>query len=436
MKNKFQTAVLVAFIIFALVGVLALSLREMSPNDGPEGPPPTVLIWGTIPSSQFNGFLKSLDDNFLSKVNYTEIRREELHQRLLRAIADGVGPDLLFFPHDMSYELRNRIAPLAFETYSPSFFENNFIPATEIFIDNYREEIEALPFSLDPLVLYYNRQILSQARRTVPPATWLDLSELNSALTKREGNQLLQSLIAMGEFENVRNAKEIIATLIMQAGNPITERTMPRGDLKGLKVVINQSAPQTTQPALSALSFYVEKANPGSSAYSWNISLPESREAFTSGDLAFYVGFASEFPIIAKENPNLDFRVGLLPQVVDTERETTFAKITGLTMLKNSRRPNDASRVMYRLTERPAVELFASMSGLVPVRHDVLAERSIRPEQAVFYESAYISQAWIDPNYDETRRIFKEAVEGIVSGRLSVSQAVSRIKQEMDLLID
>ncbi len=436
MKNKFQIVILVAFIIFALTGILALSLRELPPNEGPDGPPPPVLIWGTVPSSQFNSFLNNLEDNFLSKVSYEEVRREELHQGLLRAIADGVGPDLLFFPHDMSYELRNRIEPLSFETYSPSLFEANFVPATEIFVDNYKEEIEALPFSLDPLVLYYNRQILSQARKTVPPVTWLDLSELNPTLTKREGNQLSQSLIAMGEFENVRNAKEIIATLIMQAGNPIAERTMPGRNLKGLKVVINESAHQTTQPALSALSFYVEKTNPGSSAYSWNSSMPDSREAFTSGDLAFYVGFASEFSIIAKENPNLDFRVGLLPQVVDAERETAFARITGLALLKNSGRPNDASRVMYRLTERPAVELFSLTSGLAPVRHDALAERPVKPERAVFYESAYISRAWIDPNYEETRRIFKEAVEGIVSGRLSVSQAVGRIKQEMDFLID
>src|SRR5690606_35375097 len=78
----------------------------------------------------------------------------------------------------------------------------------------------------DPLILYYNRAILSSHRVVNAPSTWEAVSGLALTITQRDDRGTVgRSLIALGEYQNVRNARAILSLLLMQAGNSITVRS-------------------------------------------------------------------------------------------------------------------------------------------------------------------------------------------------------------------
>ena len=71
-------------------------------------------------------------------------------------------------------------------------------------------------------------------------------------------------------------------------------------------------------------------------------------------------------------------------------------------------------------------------SGLPPVARRVLSEPPGDDVGPVFYKSALIAKAWLDPDTDKTDLIFKEMIESVTSGRLRVQSAVSNAAQELD----
>ena len=59
----------------------------------------------------------------------------------------------------------------------------------------------------------------------------------------------------------------------------------------------------------SVLRFYTQFADPAKETYSWNKTFQNDKNAFISGKLAFYFGYASEYKDIQQKNPNLRFDI-------------------------------------------------------------------------------------------------------------------------------
>ena len=132
-----------------------------------------------------------------------------------------------------------------------------------------------------------------------------------------------KSLIALGTYENIENARAILSLLFMQAGYKMSERSESgyRSDLMDVR-----SGMLGASPAESALNFYTEFANPTKTVYSWNRSLPNNRQAFLAGDVALYLGFASERAGLAEANPNLDFDMATTPNPGTATTRMTYGK--------------------------------------------------------------------------------------------------------------
>ena len=87
-------------------------------------------------------------------------------------------------------------------------------------------------------------------------------------------------------------------------------------------------------PTVSALNFYTSFANPTSTFYTWNSSLPSSFDMFISGRSAFYIGRASELFALQAQNPNLNFDVMELFQPEGAVRPTTYGSFIAAGMMK------------------------------------------------------------------------------------------------------
>ncbi len=427
--SKFQIAVIGIFGLLIIVSVIVFARYKGSGARQIE-----VAIWGTIPGTDFTRIIEktSLYNSKQIKVIYVEKNPSTFDRDFVEALAAGVGPDLFILPHDKIYKQKNKIILIPYKSFSERLFKDSFIEGAEIYLD--REGIIALPIMVDPLVMYWNRSIFTDARITQPPKYWDEFYALAKDISIKDGAlNISRSLVSLGEYKNVTNAKEIIATLMMQAGAPIVKR---EGDT--IRIVMNESScPKLIlPPAEAAVNFYTEFSNPVKPFYSWNRSMPLSATYFLSGDMALYFGFSSEIFDIQKKNPNLNFDLAAVPVSrepgsADCKINVSYAKFYGLAISRGSKNSNAAFAVASILSSNQGISAIAEVLNMPPVRRDLLSQKPTKAYQSVFYDSAILSKAWLDPDPEATSDIFSRMIDGITSGRERTSTAVSRASREL-----
>jgi ABC-type glycerol-3-phosphate transport system substrate-binding protein len=407
------------FVMLVIVGVGVFSLFGGIGGKAPIGP---VVIWGTIDQGAMDKVLGSLTekDKTLQDAVYIAHKPETYQGELINAIAAGTGPDLVMLSQSTIGTLSDKISPIPYSAVSQSDFLSSYIDEGQLFMAP--QGILALPFSIDPLVMYWNRDTFTSAGEAKAPQHWNDLIALAPKITSLDaGSNVRRSLVAMGTWDNISNAKAILSALMMQSGDFITGR-----DEAGALTATLGVKPDTAAvaPASEALRFYTDFANPSKTTYSWNRSLPNSYNAFASGDVALYFGFASEYRAIAERNPNLRFGVAVLPQLQGASAKITSGAIQGLAVARGAKNPGGALIVAQKLTTAAAAAAVAQTMGLPPVRRDVGTDTSASAASAVFVQSALMSRSWADPNAAATDSIFKSMIESVSSGRSTPEQAV------------
>lgn len=424
--NTFQIVILGVFIAFAVLGVVLFA--GFGGFDRGGRAIGDVEIWGTLPREAMERVLEDVRaerDDFAA-VRYVEKRSERYGEELAEALAAGRGPDLFLLPSARVLSDAEKISPIPFETFSERDFRDAFVEAGEIYLSP--EGALALPFLVDPLVLYVNRTLLSGGGVARPPAFWDELFTVVPRLTSRDpAGNVLSSGVALGEWGNVANAKDILAGLILQAGNPIVRRT----DDGAAAGALSSGA----SAAEAAVRFFTEFSNPVRSVYSWNRSLRPSREAFLAGRLALYIGFASELPALRAGNPNLNVDVAPLPQSRDAASPLTPARLEAFAIPKASGNPPGALEVARVLSGPGPAGRIAELLNLPPVRRDLLAERPTDAYRSVFRDAALMAATWLDPKPAETDRVFRELVESVTTGRSRVAEAVRAASDEIDALL-
>lgn len=427
--SKFQLILTGIFGAFILIGVLVFAFGQSSKSKNVA----TATIWGTMNSGMFESFLKEagLDQDKTVKIIYVEKNKDAFDQEFLEALAVNKGPDLFFLSQDGVLKHQDKIIPIPFASFPERDFRDSFIEEGELFISG--DGFLGLPFLVDPMVMYWNRDIFSNAGLSVPPKYWSEIYGLSANLTRKDANlNISKSAVALGEYGNIANAGEILGLLVMQAGNPITARRPEDGMIYNL---FNQRFENAVSPAVLALNFYTEFANPLKPFYSWNRSLPASKDFFLSGDLALYFGFASELSDIRSKNPNLNFAVAPVPQSKGAERVVTFGRIAALAIVKNSANIASAYQVAHKLTNAQSISALSKVTNLPPVRRELLALRPSEAFLSVFYDGAIQARGWLSPEPARLNLIFKEMVESVTAGRAGTAQAVSKAHEQLDVAL-
>lgn len=426
--TKFQIILTTVFALFILVGVIIFAT---SGGGDPASAVGDVVIWGTVDQDIMDSVivnLASLDESF-KKVSYEEKDEVDFDLILIEAIASGTGPDVFLLPQSEILDKQNKIFPIPYANFSIRDFKDYFIEEGELYLTD--NGILALPFIVDPLVMYWNRSLFASASVAKPPAVWDDFFVLATKLTKKDDYKNLSiSAVSFGEVANVENAKEILATLIMQSGNPIVFRESGE-----IKVSLRDSYNSKTTPTESALRFYTEFSNPVKETYSWNKAMANSKVAFLAGDLAIYFGFASELKDLQMKNPNLNFDVSYVPQTENLKNNVTFGNMQALAISKGSKNVAGAFNVVTSLTKNGSLAYLSSVTGLPPVSRGLLMQGSANPYQDIFYKSSLSAKGFLDPDAGQTDLIFRDMVESVVSGRRQLNDAVSWANSELEELI-
>lgn len=437
MKNisPLQIGVFAACIVGVVLAVLIFSDKIKIGGNAAEKISGTVTMWGTLPASAMRASFEVIAQTYKDvRVDYTQKNQATFQSELVEALASGVGPDLITVDPGNILVNQARLFPIPYASLPQSSFLATFVDESAQFMTP--TGIVALPMTIDPLIMYYNRDMLSSSFTLNPPATWDEVVELNKVVTKRdEIGKLSTETVALGTFDNIKNAKDIISLFFLQFGNKIVSYD------ENQKQYISRLGDSTLQGglvAMKAIDFYTKFADPlENDHYSWSTNLPMDRDQFIAGKLALYFGYASEITEIRRKNPNLNFQVALMPQLANSPTKVTYGAINGIAAIKMSKNLSLAMIVMQELVKKPAVEAYLAVDPTrIPVRRDMLINMPDDLMKSLFMKSVIISQTWLDPNPVQTAVLFRKYISDINAGLIDTQSAISAMDSSLNVLLE
>lgn len=433
--NNFQTILVAIFLAFFVFGVLIFSgiIKIGGSKTGLSAISGKVVVWGVLPSSDpsiANLFEGIGGSNASFTVDYVKQEESTYQNNLIEAFAKGQGPDLFILTPDMILKNSSFLYEIPYNSLPEKSFRSLYIDGADILLS--KQGVMGYPMLVDPMVLYYNKNLLTNQSILYPPAYWDELFNLGSKLIVKQSDGVVnQSMIALGQYDNVNHAKDILALLLLQGGNNIIERTDSGYDLR-----IKNSTSLGDYSLEQIVNFFLEFSNPSKESYTWNRSLPNSLDMFASGKLAFYLGYASELFKIEAINPNLSFDVTNMLQTKGTNIKRTYGNFYILGINKNSKNLASAFGVSSLIMENDFLKELSILVSLPTASRSILNEKQQEPYLSTFFDSAIVSRSWLDPDKESTNLIFKDLIESSLSNRLSVAEAVDKAYSQINLILN
>ncbi len=426
--STFQLIVLGIFGAFVLIGVGVFATMGGLGGDAGVG---SVTVWGTIDEQTIQPLISDAkrSDEAFRDVTYVHKDSATYHAELLNAMASGKAPDLFLVDLGDLQGFSDKIIPIPYKVVSQSTFLSSFVDGAQQFLTP--QGVLAMPFRVDPLVMYWNRDIFASAGVATPPVYWNDFLTLAPKITSLDArSQVAQSTVSLGEWRNIDHAKEILVTLFMQSGDQVIQRSA-----NGTPTSVFNRNSQNSMSTESVLRFYTEFSNPSKTSYSWNRGLPRSNNMFASGDLGIYFGFISEAKSFSNRNPNLRYSIAPIPQIEGNQTRYTYGNMTGLAIPRSARNPQGAVVVAQKMTGKSFSTAFSLATALPSVRRDVVFDTSANATAGIAAQAALIARGFLDPNPRETDLIFQTMIESVISGAKTTNEAVRDGAAELTALL-
>lgn len=427
--SSFQIVLLAIFGALGVGAVLIFALATAGNSGSSVG---AVSVWGTFDATAVKTVIQqaSDQDQRLLQVSYTQKDTVNFDTTLSNALSSGAGPDIFLMRSDQALFDAPKVRAIPPDQLTQTQFQATFVDAANSFVT--QNGTVGVPILINPLVLYWNRDMLASAGVAQPPQYWDQVPGMAAQITqKNDAGAIQRSAIALGTYKNIDHAKDILAMMIMQAGGHITA-VNSNGQVQAALTEGGSSS----QAAQNALRFYTEFANPAQSDYTWNDSLPNARQAFAAGQLAMYIGYASEEKLIRATNPNLNYAVAPVPQIRGAANAIDGGAAYALAIPKTAKNGRGALTVAYLIASAQVDTAFAQALGLAPARRDALATTTSQGYQDLYYKQSLIVRSWRDPDPSQTGPIFQGMIEDTESGALQIADAVGRANQQLQHILD
>ncbi len=426
--NIVQIVVLVVFGLGILLGVLFFSGKIHLPWDkesetGITGP---VTVWGVLPYVQVKGLFDTLQlQNKGLRLTYEYKDPTKLQTQLVNALASGKGPDIFMMSPGEVAENIDRLYIVPYLNYPSGAYKNTFIDAGDIFLTT--QGVLALPLFIDPMIMYYNRDILTSNYITKPPTTWEELAQKVPVLTQKDdAGKIKQSTIAMGTTSNVSHPRDLIILKMLQLGNPVT---VQQGESW-------TAVPSVNNALATALTWFTSYGKPTDPNYSWNPSLPKDRDYFTAGNSAFYIGYPTELATIRQKNPNLNFAITMVPQESTTGKKANYGRLYSIGISKLSKNLAGAVGVANLMTSKESMPSLLAGGYYVSARRDILTEKPTdNAEISMIYNAAIISKTFLDPDVSETDKLILNNINQFNAGTKDIQGAIDAISNGLQSMV-
>lgn len=436
MKSSFQTILIVVFVIGFILAIAVFSglfSSSSSTSTNSSKPSGQVMVWGILSPDIMSNYIDTFNtQNYGYTLNYSYHSPTNFYQDLIEALANGNSPDLVITSSEDISQIKSKLYTIPFSAYTERQFRDTNIDGAQLFLNS--QGIVALPLLVDPLVVYYNKDMLAAKNFVTPPASWNDLQASIPLFTKHNAKgAITQSTIALGEADNVKHYRDILSALFLQTGNSIVGYSSAT---HSNQVMLNSTSATNTDPtaplpAVQALTFYTSFADPTSSNYSWNNAQPDSLQAFLAGKSAFYIGRASELFTIQQQNPNLNFDVIQLFQSQNATRPITFGSFTAVAVMQKAPNMVAAYAAATQIASATDIDNLSKRFSLPPVRRDLLQAAQSNPYVSVFFQAALSAFSWPDPNPVSTNKVFRDMITNVNSNTTDVQTAILNASQSL-----
>jgi multiple sugar transport system substrate-binding protein len=344
-------------------------------------------------------------------VNLKQLRADEIYPRLLEALAEDHGPDIISVRNRWMRFYQPKLAampPAVSDTTArvekttlgtqtivntatlnlPTAvaIDKEYVQAVknDVVIDN---KIYGLPLSLENMALYYNKDLLDRAGVAEPPKNWEDFQAAVKKLTKfdKTSGKILQFGAAMGTGNNITGFEDLLYILFKQSNISFVNKS-------GF-ASFNAAAGNQLNPAMSVMSFYTDFANSGRDTYTWNEEADSALDKFVNGSLAFFFGYSYHYPVIKARSPQLN--VAILPMLqLNPEQPINAANYWVQAVLDKSKNKNEAWGLLNFLTHSKATKDYLDQSGRPSALRAYIASQLDNTELYPFVSQALISDSW------------------------------------------
>lgn len=380
-----------------------------------------VALWGTIPEQQMNKVVQEFNPKAASyRVTYREIPEAQFSQTLLEALANGTAPDLVIAPHQIILANQSRLYPFPIGSFSEKTFKDTYIDGAGMLFSP--AGALALPVSIDPLVLFYNRSLLSKHGIVNPPTYWDEVATMAPLLTLRDSKgNFLESAIALGA-PNVSYSKDTLMAVVGELGQvPVLSQVRSDG-VPVVNVLANTptTAAKDVFPLATAVMFFTQFSDPTKSAYTWSQYARSPDEAFVAEKLAMYIGRASELATLRARNPNGDFEMTYLPQTRGYNTFVTGGQMYAIATLKTTKNPLTALTVESQFAGAGISPDIANAIGATPALRAYSTTNGL-PD--VIARSMLVAKPWYDTFSDQSTGLVATMLADVLSGRLGPADA-------------
>ena len=379
----------------------------------------SLTMWGAISERALQSALIDLKSSkYNIEISYQEKNPATFENEFVDALARQKGPDLVIFPSEMILPEKNKLQIIPFETIGERLFRDTFADGTELLLTE--AGVAGFPILIDPLVLYWNKDIFRNKSIADSPKTWNEFLTTSQTLTEfGSAGNISRAGSALGIETNVNHFKEIISLLVLQTGSPIVDPKTLRVNFDGMK---------------DALRFFAEFSDPQKFSYSWAKSMPESEDAFLKESLAMYFGFGSQYPSIKERNPHLNFDISQVPQILNGRLSLTYGKFYSVGIVNQTKNYDGALRAIQVIASKEQAQKISEGAFMAPARRDLLKEGATNAPLQTIFKQAIKFRSWLDINYAKTSEIFAGMVKSVYTRVKTEEQAARDAKELLDAL--
>lgn len=431
----------------------------------------TMKVWAVIDDTDvYEPILRQFQQSFpQATIEYKRFRLEEYEDAVLNALSEDRGPDIFMVHNTWTDKYLPKILPAPTNvkvaqrvvtgtvkkevtiqvvdtpTISPRKMRSDFVdqvakdairsfdeavpPLKNQFVDR----VIGIPISVDSLALYYNKDLLNAAGIATPPETWDQFQDQVRALVRQDAlGNIVQAGAGFGTGRNVERASDILSLLMMQNG---TEMADANGHPTFDRIPALLRDTRDTAPALQALSFYTDFANPGKDVYTWNGGMLNSLEAFIQGSSAFFIGYSYQLPIIKSRAPKLNLGVTEIPQIAGNP-EVNFANYWMWTVSKKTENPDLAWLFVNTITDPDNAKTYLDRALRPAARRALLTEQFEHEDIGVFASQVLTAESWYrgaDARAAEEAMI--QLIESVVDGTDIATKALKTARDKVDQTI-